>query len=67
MKAKVKLTDDYSGRSINVVVNLENYELDRFGFTFESLTRRQRKKIEDFFGHQNAYYSSIEILKVFNH
>lgn len=67
MKAKVKLTDDYSGRSINVVVNLVNYESDKYGFTFESLNRRQRKKIEDFFGHQNAYYSSIEILKVFNH
>lgn len=67
MKAKVKLTDNYSGRSINVVTNLENFESDRYGFTFESLTRRQRKKIEDFFGHQNAYYSSIEILKVFNH
>ena len=67
MKAKVKLTDNYSGRSINVVTNLENYEFDRYGFTFESLTRRQRKKIEDFFGQQNAYHTSIDILKVFKY
>lgn len=63
MKAKVQLIDTYSGRSINIIVNL--VEDDYYGdyrFSFESLTDNQRKKIENYFGKINAYYTKSEII-----
>lgn len=65
MKAKVKLTDTYSGRSINIVTELVNYESDKYGFSFETLSDYQRKKIEDFFGKNAAYYTDVDIIKVY--
>lgn len=67
MKAKVQLTDTYSGRSINIIANLEEDALTgNYIFTFDSLTDKQRKKIEDYFGKVNAYYTKTEIIKYYN-
>ena len=63
MKAKVRLTDTFSGRSINVISELVNTEADKYEFTFENLSDGQRKKIEDFFGSVNAYHTEAEIIK----
>ena len=62
MKAKVRLTDAFSGRSINVVTKLVNTEFDKYEFTFDSLSDYQRKKIEDFFGKENAYHTKVEVI-----
>ena len=64
MKAKVRLTDAFSGRSINVITKLENTEYDKYEFTFDSLSDYQRKKIEDFFGGLQAYYTKADILRI---
>lgn len=65
MKAKVQLTDSYSGRSMNVVVNLENTEFDKYEFTWGCLSGGQRRKVEGFFGEQNAYHTTHEIIKTY--
>lgn len=62
MKAKVRLTDAFSGRSINVITELVNRRWDMYEFSFESLSDFQRKKIEDFFGKENAYHTKSEII-----
>lgn len=62
MKAKVRLTDAFSGRSINVITKLVNTEFDKYEFTFDSLSDYQRKRIEDFFGRENAYHTKSEIV-----
>lgn len=62
MKAKVRLTDAFSGRSIHVITKLVNTEMDKYEFTFDSLSDFQRKKIEDFFGKENAYHIKFEII-----
>lgn len=62
MKAKVRLTDAFSARSINVITKLVNTEMDKYEFSFESLSDFQRKKIEDFFGKENAYHTKAEII-----
>ena len=62
MKAKVRLTDAFSGRSINVITKLVNTEEDKYEFSFANLSDFQRKKIEDFFGRENAYHTKVEIV-----
>ena len=62
MKAKVRLTDAFSGRSINVITKLVNTEFDKYEFSFANLSYFQRKKIEDFFGRENAYHTKVEIV-----
>lgn len=62
MKAKVRLTDSFSGRSINVITKLVNTEYDRYEFTFANLSDYQRKRIEYFFGRENAYHTKSEIV-----
>ena len=62
MKAKVRLTDAFSGRSINVITTLVNTEFDKYEFSFANLSDFQRKKIEDFFGRENAYHTKVEIV-----
>lgn len=62
MKAKVRLTDAFSGRSINVITKLVNTEFDKYEFTFDGLSDYQRKRIEDFFGRENAYHTKSEIV-----
>lgn len=62
MKAKVRLTDAFSGRSINVITKLVNRRWDMYEFSFESLSDFQRKKIEDFFGKENAYHTKVEVI-----
>lgn len=66
MKAKVRLTDDYSGRSINLIVRLVNTESDKYEFSYGTLSDYQRKKIENYFGKMNAYYTSVDILNHIN-
>ena len=62
MKAKVRLTDAFSGRSINVITTLVNTEDNKYEFSFANLSDFQRKKIEDFFGRENAYHTESEIV-----
>ena len=62
MKAKVRLTDAFSGRSINVITKLVNTEDDKYEFSFANLSDYQRKRIEDFFGRENAYHTKAEIV-----
>ena len=66
MKAKVTLTDKFSNRSMNLIVELTNTENDKYEFTFDSLSDGQRKKIEDYFGKMQAYYTKAEIIKIYN-
>ena len=67
MKAKVQLTDTYTGRSINIIANLEEdcFTWD-YMFSFHYLTDYQHKKIEDYFGKMAAYYTKSEIIKYYN-
>lgn len=65
MKAKVKLIDKYSGRSINLISELEENFCGNYEFTFDCLSKGQRKKIEDFFGKYNAYHTDIEIIRYY--
>ena len=64
MKAKVRLTDAFSGRSINVITKLVNTEEDKYEFSFANLSDGQRKKIEDFFGGLQAYHTKSDILRI---
>ena len=65
MKAKVQLTDSYSGRNINVIVNLENIEGDRYDFVWSCLSDYQRKKIENYFGSENAYHTTPKVINIY--
>lgn len=68
MKAKVILTDNYSGRSINLMCEVENIanvgEKDKYKYNSEYLSDGQRRKIENFFGKMAAYYTTAEIVKL---
>lgn len=68
MKAKVTLTDSYSGRSINLICEVDNIafigEDDKYVYEPRNLSKGQRKKIEDFFGKMAAYYTKAEIVKL---
>lgn len=64
MKAKVRLTDAFSGRSINVITKLENTEYDKYEFSFANLSYGQRRKIEGFFGGLQAYHTKSDILRI---
>ena len=64
MKAKVRLTDAFSGRSINVITKLVNTEFDKYEFSFANLSDVQRRKIEDFFGGLQAYHTKSDILRI---
>lgn len=66
MKAKVRLTDRYTGRYMDVIVCLENTEADRYEYTHNCLSEYQRKKIENFFGKMNAYHCEYEIIHTYN-
>lgn len=66
MKAKVKLTDTYTGRSINIITELMNTYGDEYEFSFEMLSDRQHAKIENYFGKMNAYYTKAEIIKIYD-
>ena len=67
MKAKVKLTDRYSGRNLVLICELEEDSCcpGTFGFSFSNLTDFQHQKIESYFGELNAYYTSVDIIKIF--
>lgn len=65
MKAKVRISDKYTGRSINLIVNLENTFGDKYEFSYSKLSPYQRSKIEKFFGKMNAYYTNVDILTTF--
>ena len=64
MKAKVQLTDQFSGRHLNIITYLVNDYSDHYGFSFETLSDFQRRKIESFFGKLNAYYTDVDIIKI---
>ena len=66
MKAKVRLTDNYTGRSMNLIVRLVNTEFDKYEFSYGALSDYQQKKIENYFGKMNAYYTSVDILNYIN-
>lgn len=65
MKAKVKLTDIISGRSLTLIATLDNIEADEYFFNFCSISNYQRKRIENFFGIMAAYYTQVEIIKYY--
>lgn len=69
MKAKVNLRDNYSGRNINIICEVENVayvgEPDKWGYNPDLLSDYQRKKIEDFFGGEIAYHTSWEVVKTY--
>lgn len=69
MKAKVNLIDNYSGRNINIICEVENVayvgEPDKWGYNPALLSDYQRKKIEDFFGVEQAYHTTSEIVKTY--
>lgn len=69
MKAKVTLTDEYSGRSINLICKVDNIacgdEEDKYEYNPSNLSDGQHKKIEDFFGKEAAYHTTSEIIKLF--
>ena len=64
MKAKVKLTDQHSGRELVLICDLVNDYFDHYGFSFETLSNSQRRKIESYFGKLNAYYTHVDIIKI---
>lgn len=64
MKAKVKLTDRFSGRHCTIVTYLVNDFFGNYVFKYSSLTFSQRRKIEDYFGKYNAYYTHVDIIKI---
>lgn len=64
MKAKVRLTGPYQGRSLVIICNLVNDYSDHYGFSFSALSDYQRRKIESYFGKLNAYYTDVEIIKI---
>lgn len=68
MKAKVKLTEEYSGCSINLVCEVENIAMvgqaDEYVYRPEYLSDSQRKKIENYFGKEQAYHTKAEVIKL---
>ena len=59
--------DTYSGREINVIVRLAACDFsDDYEFKYDCLSDSQRRKVEDFFGKTNAYYTKHEIVKLYN-
>lgn len=66
MKAKVKLTDKFSGRNLVLISELVNDYFDHYGFDYSALSDFQRRKIELYFGKVNAYYTSVDIIKIFS-
>ncbi len=65
MKAKVKLTGSCSGLSLILICNLSNVYADHYCFSFSALSVYQRRKIESYFGKLNAYYTDVDIIKIF--
>ncbi len=68
MKAKVTLTDSYSGRSINLICEVDNIasvgQNNKYVYEPHNLSKGQRKKIEGFFGKEAAYHTKAEIVKL---
>ena len=69
MKAKVNLRDSYSGRNINIICEVENVALigepDKWCYMPQYLSDYQRKKIENFFGTEQAYHTTAEVVKIY--
>lgn len=57
MKAKFAFTDEYSGRSINLVCATYIDENGTLYCDWDSLSKYQRKRLESFFGGMAAYYA----------
>ena len=61
MKTKIQFTDSYSGRAINIVINLTDGEKEYYlreddkNVIYNKMSSYQRAKIESFFGKMNAY------------
>lgn len=67
MKAKVKLTDQYSGRNLVLICELDDDSIpseNRYFFSYDKLSDFQRRKIELYFGKLNAYYTHVDIIKI---
>ena len=67
MKAKVNLRDNYSGRNINIICEVENvaYSGEQWAYNPALLSDYQHKKIRDFFGGEQAYHTSWEVVKTY--
>ncbi len=60
MKAKVRLMDPRSGKSMNIVIN----GYDRAARWYAQATERQRRKAEAFFGKRKAYHVACDVLSL---
>ena len=65
VKTKVTFTDSYSGRSLNMMLNLpSDWAQKRWQYgIYEYLSDYQRKRGESFFGFLNFYYCKYELAK----
>ena len=65
VKTKVTFTDSYSGRSINMMLNLpSDWAQQRWQYSiWDYLSDYQRKRGESFFGSENFYYCKYELAK----
>lgn len=59
---KIEFTDSYSGRSLVLHFSEKQFKLMEEGDWRDAITDYQRKRIENFFGKMNAYYTKVEIL-----
>lgn len=59
---KIRLLDEYSGRSIDLRVKDKDWRKTEWLGSWSFLTDYQRKRIESYFGKVAAYYTKIEIL-----
>lgn len=57
MKAKFAFTDEFAGRAINLVCAAYIDEYGRLLCDWDSLSKGQRKRLENFFGTMAAYYA----------
>ena len=59
---KIEFTDSYSGRSLVLHFTEKQFQiLQDEGWT-AAITDYQRKRLENYFGKMNAYYTKMEIL-----
>lgn len=59
---KIQFTDSYSGRSLVLHFNDKQMRILEDDEWYMAITDYQRKRLENFFGKMNAYYTKMEIL-----
>ena len=59
---KIEFTDSYSGRSLVLHFTEKQFQILQDEDWTRAITDYQRKRLENYFGKMNAYYTKIEIL-----